>query len=168
VSTQPPEQDVVAVGRDLAAALPRGSRNPVRALDDKAMDLAAQDAELRAALFRFVDAGASQRAPRRAASSRLPRSMSETASCAPSRASRVASRRPTWPRPTTAIERPFRSGEPNARSHVAWIACRTPSAVNGLGSPDPPRRRLRPLTCAVARAIVVMSRADVPTSSAVM
>ncbi|MEA2428317.1 MAG: proline dehydrogenase, partial [Thermoleophilaceae bacterium] len=43
------------VGRDLAARLPARSRNPVRALDDKAMELSSQDAELRAALFRFVD-----------------------------------------------------------------------------------------------------------------
>jgi RHH-type proline utilization regulon transcriptional repressor/proline dehydrogenase/delta 1-pyrroline-5-carboxylate dehydrogenase len=50
-----PEADVLAIGRDLAAALPGSSRNPIRAIDDKAMDLASQDAELRAALFRFVD-----------------------------------------------------------------------------------------------------------------
>ncbi len=43
------------VGREIAARLPTRSRNPVRALDDKAMELSAQDAELRAALFRFVD-----------------------------------------------------------------------------------------------------------------
>src|SRR3712207_9203076 len=33
----------------------RGRSRPLRALDDKAMDLASQDAELKAALFRFVD-----------------------------------------------------------------------------------------------------------------
>jgi RHH-type proline utilization regulon transcriptional repressor/proline dehydrogenase/delta 1-pyrroline-5-carboxylate dehydrogenase len=49
------EADILAVGRDLAAALPGASRNPLRAIDDKAMDLASQDAEMRAALFRFVD-----------------------------------------------------------------------------------------------------------------
>src|SRR5689334_12960666 len=48
------EPRVQQVGRDLAARMPR-SRNPVRALDDKAMELSSQDAELRAALFRFVD-----------------------------------------------------------------------------------------------------------------
>src|SRR3954466_12502224 len=48
------EAGVQEVGRDLAARLPK-SRSPVRALDDKAMELSAQDAELRAALFRFVD-----------------------------------------------------------------------------------------------------------------
>jgi proline dehydrogenase len=48
------ESQLQDVGRDLAARLPK-SRNPVRALDDKAMELSAQDAELRAALFRFVD-----------------------------------------------------------------------------------------------------------------
>ena len=46
---------MLAIGRDLAAALPSSSRNPIKAIDDKAMDLASQDAELRAALFRFVD-----------------------------------------------------------------------------------------------------------------
>jgi proline dehydrogenase len=49
------EADVLAIGRELAAALPGSSRNPIKAIDDKAMDLASQDAELRAALFRFVD-----------------------------------------------------------------------------------------------------------------
>ncbi len=39
----------------LAAALPQGSRGPLRAMDDRAMEFASQDAELRAALFRFVD-----------------------------------------------------------------------------------------------------------------
>ena len=49
------ERELFAVGEQLAAALPRTSRNPLKALDDKAMDLASQDAELKAALFRFVD-----------------------------------------------------------------------------------------------------------------
>ena len=51
----PSEAEILAAGRDLAAALPPASRNPVKQLDDKAMDIASQDAELRAALFRFVD-----------------------------------------------------------------------------------------------------------------
>jgi RHH-type proline utilization regulon transcriptional repressor/proline dehydrogenase/delta 1-pyrroline-5-carboxylate dehydrogenase len=55
VSATAPEADIIAVGRDLAAALPSASRNPLKALDDRAMDMASQDAELRAALFRFVD-----------------------------------------------------------------------------------------------------------------
>ena len=49
------EQDIHAIGRDLAAAFPGAARNPLKAIDTKAMDMAAQDAELRAALFRFVD-----------------------------------------------------------------------------------------------------------------
>src|SRR3954462_12111393 len=49
------DPEIQAVGRELAARLPARSRNPVRALDDKAMELSSQDAELRAALFRFVD-----------------------------------------------------------------------------------------------------------------
>jgi RHH-type proline utilization regulon transcriptional repressor/proline dehydrogenase/delta 1-pyrroline-5-carboxylate dehydrogenase len=39
----------------LAAAFPSAGRHPLRALDARAMDLAASDRELRAALFRFVD-----------------------------------------------------------------------------------------------------------------
>jgi RHH-type proline utilization regulon transcriptional repressor/proline dehydrogenase/delta 1-pyrroline-5-carboxylate dehydrogenase len=43
------------VGRDLYAALPPASRNPLKAVDDRAMELASADQELKAALFRFVD-----------------------------------------------------------------------------------------------------------------
>src|SRR4051794_38919695 len=49
------DPEIQVVGRDLARRLPTHARNPVRALDDKAMELSSQDAELRAALFRFVD-----------------------------------------------------------------------------------------------------------------
>src|SRR6476619_3573240 len=49
------ERDLRDVGRELAARFPPRSRHPVRALDAKAMELSSQDAELRAALFRFVD-----------------------------------------------------------------------------------------------------------------
>src|SRR3954454_23166483 len=48
------ESELFEVGRRLAAALP-STRNPLKALDDKAMDLASSDAELKAELFRFVD-----------------------------------------------------------------------------------------------------------------
>src|SRR3954447_13213629 len=49
------DDEILAVGRDVAARFPSAARRPMKALDDKAMDLASQDAELRAALFRFVD-----------------------------------------------------------------------------------------------------------------
>src|SRR5215212_8808872 len=49
------EGELVAVGEKLAAALPRSPRNPLKAADEKAMELASKDAELKAALFRFVD-----------------------------------------------------------------------------------------------------------------
>src|SRR3954452_371585 len=49
------EADVLEVGRAIHAAMPSTSRRPLKALDDKAMDLASQDDQLRAALFRFVD-----------------------------------------------------------------------------------------------------------------
>ena len=49
------EPQVQEVGRALADALPRGARGPLRVLDDRAMEFASSDAELRAALFRFVD-----------------------------------------------------------------------------------------------------------------
>lgn len=48
------DAEVLAIGRRIAAALP-SSHRPMKALDDKAMDVASHDAELRAALFRFVD-----------------------------------------------------------------------------------------------------------------
>src|SRR3954453_9598780 len=51
----PPEHDVLTIGRALASKFPPRTRHPVRAIDAKAMELSAQDAELRAALFRFVD-----------------------------------------------------------------------------------------------------------------
>src|SRR5919202_750728 len=48
------EAELFEVGSRLARDMPV-QRNPLKAMDDKAMDLAAQDAELKAALFRFVD-----------------------------------------------------------------------------------------------------------------
>jgi RHH-type proline utilization regulon transcriptional repressor/proline dehydrogenase/delta 1-pyrroline-5-carboxylate dehydrogenase len=49
------ERDLFEIGRELAGRFPPRARHPVRALDAKAMEMSAQDAELRAALFRFVD-----------------------------------------------------------------------------------------------------------------
>jgi proline dehydrogenase len=49
------EAAVLAIGRQLADALPSASRHPGKALDDKAMELAAHDRDLRTALFRLVD-----------------------------------------------------------------------------------------------------------------
>ena len=49
------ESQLQEVGRSIHAAFPGKSRHPLRALDERAMELASHDAELRAALFRFVD-----------------------------------------------------------------------------------------------------------------
>ena len=49
------EPEVRRVGAELAAAFPSPVRHPLRALDEKAMELSARDEALRAALFRFVD-----------------------------------------------------------------------------------------------------------------
>jgi RHH-type proline utilization regulon transcriptional repressor/proline dehydrogenase/delta 1-pyrroline-5-carboxylate dehydrogenase len=49
------ESELQRVGRSIHAAFPGRTRHPLRALDERAMALAAQDQELRAALFRFVD-----------------------------------------------------------------------------------------------------------------
>jgi proline dehydrogenase len=46
---------ILEIGRRLNDAFPKRSRNPLRAIDDKAMELASRDAELKAALFRLVD-----------------------------------------------------------------------------------------------------------------
>jgi RHH-type proline utilization regulon transcriptional repressor/proline dehydrogenase/delta 1-pyrroline-5-carboxylate dehydrogenase len=49
------EADIRRIGGEVAAAFPSSARHPLRTLDARAMDLAARDRELRAALFRFVD-----------------------------------------------------------------------------------------------------------------
>ena len=49
------EAEVRRVGAELAGAFPSSARHPMKALDARAMELAAADLELRAALFRFVD-----------------------------------------------------------------------------------------------------------------
>ena len=49
------EREIRRTGEQLADSFPSTVRHPVRALDARAMDLAARDRELRAALFRFVD-----------------------------------------------------------------------------------------------------------------
>ncbi len=49
------EAELQRVGRSIHDAMPGRSRHPLRALDQKAMGLASQDQQLRAALFRFVD-----------------------------------------------------------------------------------------------------------------
>src|SRR2546421_5486779 len=51
----PVEPELREIGRSLAAAFPSRTRHPLRALDAKAMERSAEDAELRAALFRLVD-----------------------------------------------------------------------------------------------------------------
>src|SRR3954447_9018385 len=49
------EEELQTIGRSIHAAFPARQRNPLRALDARAMELAAHDQELRAALFRLVD-----------------------------------------------------------------------------------------------------------------
>ena len=49
------EREIQRVGLKLAEAFPSRRGNPIKALDERALDLASRDAELRAALFRFVD-----------------------------------------------------------------------------------------------------------------
>jgi RHH-type proline utilization regulon transcriptional repressor/proline dehydrogenase/delta 1-pyrroline-5-carboxylate dehydrogenase len=49
------ERSIREVGTDLASAFPSSARHPLRAIDQRAMDLASADQELKAALFRFVD-----------------------------------------------------------------------------------------------------------------
>jgi RHH-type proline utilization regulon transcriptional repressor/proline dehydrogenase/delta 1-pyrroline-5-carboxylate dehydrogenase len=49
------EAELRRVGNELAASFPSSARQPLRALDARAMELASSDRDLRAALFRFVD-----------------------------------------------------------------------------------------------------------------
>ena len=93
--------------------------------------------------------------------------MSASTSSAPPSASSSASRPPTLPTPTTATLRPSSEVLPNTRSQATRMAASTPSAVDGLGSPEPPRSTASPVTCWVTSAIVRMSGSEVPTSSAV-
>jgi proline dehydrogenase len=55
IETQGLEARVQEVGQALAADSGPGLRHPLRAIDERAMSLAAHDRELRAALFRLVD-----------------------------------------------------------------------------------------------------------------
>jgi proline dehydrogenase len=47
--------DILRIGRELQEALPAPSHSPLKAADERALELAASDRELRTALFRFVD-----------------------------------------------------------------------------------------------------------------
>jgi RHH-type proline utilization regulon transcriptional repressor/proline dehydrogenase/delta 1-pyrroline-5-carboxylate dehydrogenase len=55
LTTDPLDQEIQRIGRQLAGAFPSAARHPMRALDARAMELATSDQELRTALFRFVD-----------------------------------------------------------------------------------------------------------------
>ena len=55
MSTPALEDHIQDTGRKLHRSLPARARHPLRAIDDRAMQLAARDVELRAALFRLVD-----------------------------------------------------------------------------------------------------------------
>ncbi len=54
-TVDPLDADIRRIGGELAAGFPSSRGHPMRALDARAMDLAARDRELKAALFRFVD-----------------------------------------------------------------------------------------------------------------
>ncbi|HEX8742515.1 MAG TPA: proline dehydrogenase family protein [Thermoleophilaceae bacterium] len=49
------ETELREIGRSLAAEFPSNARRPLRAFDERAMELTTRDQELRAALFRLVD-----------------------------------------------------------------------------------------------------------------
>jgi proline dehydrogenase len=49
------DDEIRTLGQRLADAFPKPARHPLRALDARAMERASEDAELRAALLRFVD-----------------------------------------------------------------------------------------------------------------
>ena len=49
------EPEIRRIGAELHAALPGAAAHPIRTADTRAMELAARDRDLRAALFRFVD-----------------------------------------------------------------------------------------------------------------
>ena len=49
------EREIATVGRALIERFPSPARHPIRALDERAIQLSSRDGELRAALFRLVD-----------------------------------------------------------------------------------------------------------------
>ena len=49
------EEQILEVGRRLIEALPQGGVHPIRAVDERALELTTRDAELRAAMLRLVD-----------------------------------------------------------------------------------------------------------------
>jgi proline dehydrogenase len=49
------ERETHRIGAEIAKAFPSTARHPMRAIDARAMELASNDRELKAALFRFVD-----------------------------------------------------------------------------------------------------------------
>ena len=49
------EAAIQTIGTEIHDALPRPSRNPVKVVDARAMEMASRDEELRSALFRLVD-----------------------------------------------------------------------------------------------------------------
>ena len=51
----PLEAEVQRIGAALAERFPSPGRHPLRALDQKAMQFASEDDQIRAALFRLVD-----------------------------------------------------------------------------------------------------------------
>ncbi len=52
---RPSEREIMEVGSELVANLAPATHSPLRAADERAIDLTSHDASLRAALFRFVD-----------------------------------------------------------------------------------------------------------------
>jgi RHH-type proline utilization regulon transcriptional repressor/proline dehydrogenase/delta 1-pyrroline-5-carboxylate dehydrogenase len=62
VST-PADQQILDVGRRLLDALHARSRRPLRAVDERAIDLTSRDPELRAAMLRLVDVAPGCRSP---------------------------------------------------------------------------------------------------------
>ena len=79
------------------------------------------------------------------ARARLARATSVTTSAAPAAASSRARRPPTWPSPIPHGATPSRSPE-DALAGRRGSSISTPSAVHGLGSPEPPRSRGSPAT----------------------
>ena len=142
--------------RELAAALPRASRHPLKALDDKAMDLASQDAELR------PRCSASSTSSPPAARSTTSRATSPASSTRSTSRRRRSARRCGWataapgarrsappPRPASAT---WRTASSSARRRATRSACCATCGSDGvatsvdlLGEATVTARRGRPL-----------------------
>jgi len=125
------DREILEIGTQLSGAFPKRGMNPMRALDDKAMELASRDAELRTALFRLVDVTPATRSLDDLAR-HLTGFLSELQSAPPPIAVLLT---PTTPKRTTDISLSRRASEISEESAGCTIAPETAAFCSGICKP---------------------------------